>query len=68
MAFPLNDADAATKKYVDDTVSTLDSSVLQAEIARKADPTTLNTQAFNSKILIPNYDDTNRLDSVRVDL
>lgn len=68
VAFPLDDADAATKTYVDDTVSRLDSSVLQAEIAKKAHLTTFNTQTFNSKILIPNYDDTNRLDSEAVNL
>ena len=45
------------KKYIDEKVSGLDSSSLQAEVAKKADFNTLNTQTFKSKIVIPDYND-----------
>ena len=49
-------------------VSGLDSSGLQAEVAKKADFNTLNTQNFNSKIVIPDYNNKDRLNSKVVNL
>ena len=68
VADPVDNQDAATKKYVDEKVSGLDSSSLQAEVAKKADFNTLNTQTFNSKIVIPDYNEKDRLNSIVVNL
>ena len=68
VADPVDNQDAGTKKYVYEKVSGLDSSSLQAEVAKKADFNTLNTQTFNSKIIIPDYNDKDRLNSKVVNL
>ena len=42
--------------------------VFKPNVAKKADFNTLNTQTFNSKIVIPDYNDKDRLNSRVVNL